>query len=113
MTKPLFLTRQELADLTEDVYAKNLVISELAKAKRYKFDTIRRYFTYSEITCLGWEIYNNSWSYQTTRFSIATQDGRILAVNKERFINYVSENFPEDFEWLLWHPEVFNGEYHD
>lgn len=29
--------------------------------------------------------------------------------SKERFIDWLSDKYPDHFEWLLWHPEWFEG----
>ena len=33
------------------------------------------------------------------------------SVTKEVFIDSIRKEYPNDFEWLLFHPEIFLGEY--
>jgi hypothetical protein len=35
-----------------------------------------------------------------------------LLSTKENFISCLSKIYPEDFEFFLWHDEVWRGEYH-
>jgi hypothetical protein len=32
---------------------------------------------------------------------------------KEGFLSMLEKHYPEDLEFFIWHPEVFNGEYHE
>ncbi len=32
-------------------------------------------------------------------------------VIKETFLEFVATNYPADFEMILWHPEILNGQY--
>lgn len=35
------------------------------------------------------------------------------SVDAAGFLDRIKDNFPEDFDFFIWHPEIFNGEYHD
>ena len=35
------------------------------------------------------------------------------ADNFEEFVEYMKEKFPDDLNWILFHPEIFNGNYYD
>jgi hypothetical protein len=32
--------------------------------------------------------------------------------SNDQFLKYISENYPNDLEFFLWHPEVFEGKYY-
>ena len=32
---------------------------------------------------------------------------------RDNFLSILEEYYPEDLEFFIWHPEVFNGEYHE
>lgn len=32
---------------------------------------------------------------------------------RDNFLSILEEHHPEDLEFFIWHPEVFNGEYHE
>jgi hypothetical protein len=32
---------------------------------------------------------------------------------KDEFLSMLEKHYPEDLEFFIWHPEVFNGEYHE
>lgn len=32
---------------------------------------------------------------------------------RDKFLSILEEYYPEDLEFFIWHPEVFNGEYHE
>ena len=32
---------------------------------------------------------------------------------KEEFAEHIAKNYPDDFRWMLFHPEIFEGFYYD
>ena len=38
---------------------------------------------------------------------------KFVTVPKESFIEILSSCYPEDYEFFVWHPEIFNGQFND
>ena len=55
-----------------------------------------------------WSIWTHSSLY--TVFDKASKTFVDLKT-KEAFLEKMKENYPEDFEFFLWHPKIFDGEY--
>jgi len=36
-----------------------------------------------------------------------------IYLTKEGFLSRLEKYYPEDLEFFIWHPEIFNGEYHE
>lgn len=47
------------------------------------------------------------------RSADGTRNDRGIYPTKEEFFSKLEEYYPEDLEFFIWHPEVFNGEYHE
>ncbi len=44
-------------------------------------------------------------------FFLRDSRGFQYAVTKEEFVDFLKENYPADLEWLIWHPEIWEGKY--
>lgn len=61
---------------------------------------------------------NKSFGTIDQEWAIDTRPNRYSSDNqtdlsKEEFIDFVSSNYPEDFQWMLFHPEIFEGYYYE
>lgn len=36
-----------------------------------------------------------------------------MLTDKETCLDFIRKNYPDDFEWLMWHQEIFRGEFDD
>lgn len=55
------------------------------------------------------------WSVWTIRNLYSLFDKKVNTFldikTKQEFLDKVIEQYPEDFEFFVWNPEIFNGEY--
>lgn len=57
-----------------------------------------------------WSIWTHSRLY--TIFDKASRTFVDLKT-KEAFLEKIKENYPEDFDFFLWHPEIFSGKWNN
>ncbi len=55
-----------------------------------------------------WEIY-----YDVNFFETVLKNERMNSLNKESFVDYITNWFPEYLELFLFHPELFDGQFND
>lgn len=56
---------------------------------------------------LEWEIDNAALDKDIVYFPRNDRESE----SKEKFLDYLKATYPQCFEWLLWHPEIFEGKY--
>lgn len=58
----------------------------------------------------AWYFYPHYFNNSLPLFHIDGVQGENNMTHAE-FMTILLARYPEDFEWFLWHPEVFDGEY--
>lgn len=58
-----------------------------------------------------WYCYPRYNRGQTKLFFVSRAMPANNAMSHSEFLDALLSKYPEDFEWFLWHPEVFDGEY--
>lgn len=56
---------------------------------------------------LEWEIDNAAINGDILYFPMNDRE----LESREKFLDYLKKTYPACFEWLLWHPEIFQGKY--
>ncbi len=59
---------------------------------------------------IPWFIYTSNGNHKFYVNSVVSQLGDGIPI--EQFMDHLTENYPEDYEFILWHPEVLRGEYY-
>lgn len=67
-----------------------------------------------DITCYD-ESGDISWSIWTIKcvYSIFDEQRRFFDYPKDIFLQKIMQLYPDDFEFFIWHPEIFDGIYND
>lgn len=115
MNNVVFLTEGDLDKISE--YESAICVIRYYNKYYNSPDTFSYMIRSERITTGGtghfpaWEIDRSDIGKEMAYF---VSDGHSqICAKKPEFLDYLRENYPKDLELILWHQEIFDGEFHE